>query len=104
MGSSVKLTLYGGVNKVGGNKVLLEDNVYDVKVFIDFGINSSEFSHLKAKNPDPTKVEQLVNNHILPRDEDLPIQNLYSKHFIYDHNKYKFREKVRDCENKVDPP
>jgi predicted metal-dependent RNase len=40
--SSVKLTFFGGVNKVGGNKVLLEDNEYKVKLFIDFGINSAE--------------------------------------------------------------
>ncbi|MHA2393380.1 MAG: hypothetical protein ACXAEX_15675 [Promethearchaeota archaeon] len=42
MESSVKLTFFGGVNKVGGNKVLLEDNEYKVKLFIDFGINSAE--------------------------------------------------------------
>ena len=104
MGSRVKLTFYGGVNKVGGNKVLLEDEVYEVKLFIDFGVNSTEFSQLRTKIPDLTEVEQLTKNHILPREVDLPIQNLYSKHFIYDHIKYKFREKVRECESKVDPP
>ena len=35
---SVRLTLLGGVNEVGGNIVLLEDLEYDVKVFLDFGI------------------------------------------------------------------
>src|SRR3989344_3944933 len=29
------LTLYGGVNEIGGNKILLEDK--DTKVFLDFG-------------------------------------------------------------------
>lgn len=29
------LTFYGGVNEIGGNKILLEDN--DTKVFLDFG-------------------------------------------------------------------
>lgn len=31
----VKITLYGGVNEIGGNKVLLEDR--DTRVFFDFG-------------------------------------------------------------------
>jgi ribonuclease J len=31
----VKLTFYGGVNEIGGNKILLEDK--DTKVFLDFG-------------------------------------------------------------------
>lgn len=31
----MKLTFYGGVNEIGGNKILLEDG--DVRVFFDFG-------------------------------------------------------------------
>jgi mRNA degradation ribonuclease J1/J2 len=31
----VKLTFYGGVNEIGGNKVLLEDR--ETRVFLDFG-------------------------------------------------------------------
>ena len=31
------LTFYGGVNEVGGNKILLEDK--DTKVFLDFGMS-----------------------------------------------------------------
>lgn len=31
----VSLTFYGGVDEIGGNKVLLEDG--DVRVFLDFG-------------------------------------------------------------------
>lgn len=30
-----KLTFYGGVNEIGGNKILLEDN--DIRIFLDFG-------------------------------------------------------------------
>jgi ribonuclease J len=33
----VKLTFYGGVNEIGGNKVLLEDG--DTRLFFDFGIS-----------------------------------------------------------------
>ena len=31
------MTFYGGVNEIGGNKILLEDN--DTKVFLDFGMS-----------------------------------------------------------------
>lgn len=31
----VKLTFYGGVNEIGGNKILLEDK--GTKIFLDFG-------------------------------------------------------------------
>jgi ribonuclease J len=31
----VSLTFYGGVDEIGGNKVLLEDG--DARVFLDFG-------------------------------------------------------------------
>ena len=31
----VSLTFYGGVNEIGGNKVLLEDG--DARIFLDFG-------------------------------------------------------------------
>ena len=31
----VKLTFYGGVNEIGGNKILLEDG--KTRVFFDFG-------------------------------------------------------------------
>ena len=31
------LTFYGGVNEIGGNKILLQDR--DVKVFFDFGMS-----------------------------------------------------------------
>ena len=33
----VKLTFYGGVNEIGGNKILLEDN--DTRIFLDFGMS-----------------------------------------------------------------
>jgi ribonuclease J len=33
----VKLTFYGGVNEIGGNKILLEDQ--DTKIFLDFGMS-----------------------------------------------------------------
>lgn len=35
MSSGTKLTFYGGVNEIGGNKILLEDK--DTRIFLDFG-------------------------------------------------------------------
>jgi ribonuclease J len=35
MTHSVNITFYGGVNEIGGNKILLEDR--DTKIFLDFG-------------------------------------------------------------------
>jgi len=34
---TVEITFYGGVNEIGGNKILLEDG--DTKVFLDFGMS-----------------------------------------------------------------
>lgn len=33
--SYTKITFYGGINEIGGNKILLEDK--DTKIFLDFG-------------------------------------------------------------------
>jgi len=33
----VSLTFYGGVNEIGGNKILLQDK--DTKIFLDFGMS-----------------------------------------------------------------
>lgn len=36
-----KLTFYGGVNEIGGNKILLEDK--QTKIFLDFGLSFSKY-------------------------------------------------------------
>jgi len=33
----VTITFHGGVNEIGGNKILLEDN--DTRIFLDFGLS-----------------------------------------------------------------
>jgi len=38
------LTFYGGVNQIGGNKILIEDRRSDASVFLDFGMNFTEHS------------------------------------------------------------
>jgi ribonuclease J len=104
MEHKVKLTFFGGINKVGGNKVLLEDLGYDVRIFLDFGISPIEFSKYRKKFPNSNNIEQLTDCHVLPREIDVPIRNLYSKYYIYDHQKYKFYQKIRECKGKYDPP
>lgn len=37
---SIRLTLLGSIDEVGGNTVLLDDLNYDIRIFIDFGINT----------------------------------------------------------------
>ncbi len=100
----VRLTFFGGVHKVGGNIVLLEDFGYDVKIFLDFGINTIDFSKFRKNFPGNNEIKVLTDCHVLPREIDLPIKNVYSKYFIFDHNKSKYPQKVRECEGKVDPP
>lgn len=39
------LTFYGGVNEIGGNKILLEDK--DTRVFLDFGKSFSGYVYKK---------------------------------------------------------
>ena len=36
------LTFYGGINQIGGNKILIEDRRSDASVFLDFGMNFTE--------------------------------------------------------------
>ena len=37
--SRTSITFYGGVNEIGGNKILVEDG--DTKLFLDFGMSFS---------------------------------------------------------------
>jgi mRNA degradation ribonuclease J1/J2 len=42
------LTFYGGVNEIGGNKILLEDK--DTRVFLDFSKGFSRRAKLSLRN------------------------------------------------------
>lgn len=35
----MELKFYGGVNQIGGNKILVTDRKADARVFLDFGMN-----------------------------------------------------------------
>ena len=76
---SVKVTLLGGVGEVGGSIVFLEDMNYQVKIFIDFGINIDKYYDSYQKGQHPTSINELIRARILPSEEYLSISNLYCK-------------------------
>jgi len=76
----VRLTFLGGVNEVGGNKILLEDFSYDVKIFLDFGINIKDFNDNFERHEDPSSVKELIKLRLLPNTEHLSIENLYTNY------------------------
>ena len=102
IGNSIKLTFYGGVNEIG-NKVLLEDLVYDAKIFLDFGANIQNLRDYKDTIGDPTSIRDLTAGNFLPDDSSIPINNLYSTHFLLNEGQ-KFTSKVNECKDKIDPP
>ncbi len=76
--STVRLTFLGGVNEVGGNKILLEDFNYNVKIFLDFGINIKDYNDQYDRNEAPNSIKELVRLGLLPEAEKLSINNLYT--------------------------
>jgi len=94
--SAVRLTFLGGVNEVGGNKILLEDFNYDVKIFLDFGINIKDFNDNFEKYEEPSSVKELIKLGLLPNTEHLSVENLYTN---YEASK---SQEYNDLETNVD--
>ena len=67
------LTFYGGVNEVGGNKILLEDK--DTKVFLDFGMSFGKrgayFDEFMSPRT-PTGLKDFIEMGLIP-----DIKNIY---------------------------
>jgi len=78
---SVRLTLLGGVNEVGGNIILLEDFAYNTKIFLDFGIKIGKFYECYERGQHPSCIEELVDLNLIPNEENLSISNLYTREF-----------------------
>lgn len=91
----VTLTFYGGVNEIGGNKVLLKDG--DVSVFLDFGMSFS----LKRKYYSPPLLtprseRSLMELGILPKidgvyrfnEEEANVSAVFISHSHLDHSAY----------------
>jgi len=101
----VKLTFYGGVEEIGGNKILLEDN--GTKIFLDFGMGFSkrglyfeEFLTPRTANglgdflemkliPDVTNIyrEDLLE-HLGRKSEEPDVQGVVLSHAHADHANY----------------
>ncbi|MFX0075342.1 MAG: MBL fold metallo-hydrolase [Candidatus Hermodarchaeota archaeon] len=94
--SEVKLTFLGGVNEVGGNKILLEDFGYNVKIFLDFGINIKSFNDNYEKGKLPSSVQELIRLGLIPSIENISVENLYTK-FRTSKN-----EEIRDLPTNLD--
>jgi len=78
--SAVRLTFLGGMNEVGGNIILLEDFNYNVKIFLDFGINIKNFNEHFERYEEPSSVKELIKLGLLPNTEHLSIENLYTNY------------------------
>jgi ribonuclease J len=79
--TKVKLTFFGGVNEVGGNKVLLEDLKYGVKIFLDFGINIKQFNDYYEERQEPSNIKELISLGLLPDITTSELKNLYCESF-----------------------
>jgi ribonuclease J len=74
----VKLTLYGGVNEIGGNKILLEEK--EARIFLDFGMGFSFGAEYFTGFLQPRRVNgpgDYFEFDLLPR-----LRGLYSKDML----------------------
>ena len=89
------LTFYGGVDEIGGNKILLKDG--DTKVFFDFGM-SFAMKKLFYSPPflSPKSGKSLQEFGILPKlngvykfdDEEPQVDAVFVSHSHLDHSAY----------------
>lgn len=73
----VKLKFYGGINQIGGNKILLEDE--GTKIFLDFGMNFNDHSKYFTEYMPPRKcscIPDLIHLGLLP-----DIKGIYRKDY-----------------------
>jgi len=81
------ITFYGGVNEIGGNKILLEDK--GTKVFLDFGMQMGKVNQYFAEFLNPRNLNgfgDLFEFDLLPDIKGIYRRD-YSKHMGYgDHN------------------
>lgn len=63
-----RLTFHGGVGEIGGNKILLTDEIKNF--FLDFGTSFSDHSLYYTEYPDPRKlalIDELTEFGLLPK-------------------------------------
>lgn len=74
----VKLTFYGGVGEIGGNKILLDDN--GTRIFLDFGKSFTQLNQYYANYLNPRSVNGIGDYFefdILPK-----LEGLYQKELL----------------------
>jgi ribonuclease J len=96
MEKETTLTFYGGVNEIGGNKVLLKDR--DTKIFLDFGMPFSQRNQFfSSPYLSPKSEKSLQELGILPRlhgiyksdtDYETEIKGVFISHSHMDHAAY----------------
>ncbi|MCX6821709.1 MAG: MBL fold metallo-hydrolase [Candidatus Aenigmarchaeota archaeon] len=101
----VKLTFYGGVNEIGGNKILLEDS--GTKIFLDFGMPFSQVGKFFSEFLQPRQCNGLGDffefglmpdlkglyredylKHMGRKPEDIDYQGVLLSHAHTDHSAY----------------
>jgi len=69
----LNLKFYGGINTIGGNKILLEDS--DTRLFLDFGMNYSEYGKYFEEYMKPrvgNGITDFVELNLIPHPKELP--------------------------------
>ncbi len=82
----MKLTFYGGINKIGGNKILLKDN--GTRIFLDFGMNFEEHQDFFTEYMPPRKcncIKDFIYLGLLPNLNGIYRRD-YCKHMGLDCN------------------
>jgi ribonuclease J len=82
--SSSKITFYGGVHEIGGNKFLVEDK--DTKIFLDFGMQMGKVNQYFAQFLNPRTCNgmgDLFEFGLLPKLKGLHRKD-YAKHIGFD--------------------
>lgn len=84
MSSRSKITFYGGVHEIGGNKFLVEDK--DTKIFLDFGMQMGKANQYFAEFVNPricNGMGDLFEFGLLPKLKGLYRRD-YAKHMDFD--------------------
>ncbi len=89
------LTFYGGINEIGGNKILLKDK--DTKIFLDFGMSfAKKKQYYSPPFLSPKTEKSLQELGILPKiegvykfdNETSKINAVFISHGHMDHSAY----------------
>jgi len=77
---NVKIWFFGGVNEIGGTKILIEDLGYDVCVFLDFGKSFSVEKQYYSYPNIPRSLDELIRINATPDASKMPVlQGLYTQ-------------------------